>query len=231
MIDQFEDKKFRSATRGDIDLTAIGTAPEADDEPSPAEDSASSWYPFLVLTVGMAVVLGGIILLRVNAFLALLAAALVVSFMAGGSADSATGVTDPVVRVVEAFAGTTGAIGIVIALAAVIGEALMRSGAADRIVRTFLAVLGEKRSATAMMSSGFVLSVPVFFDTAFYLLVPLARSLYRTTGRHYLKYLMAIGAGAVNQAIKAVAIARGYLQEDGLDVRVIRRELRDSPEQ
>ena len=28
----------------------------------------------------------------------------------------------------------------------------------------------------------------------------------------------AIGAGAVNQAIKAVAIARGYLQEDGLDV-------------
>lgn len=28
----------------------------------------------------------------------------------------------------------------------------------------------------------------------------------------------AIGAGAVNQAIKAVAIARAYLQEDGLDV-------------
>jgi GntP family gluconate:H+ symporter len=85
----------------------------------------------------------------------------------------------------------------VIALAAVIGEALMRSGAADRIVRSFLAVLGEKRAGTAMMSSGFVLSVPVFFDTAFYLLVPLARSLYRTTGRHYLKYLLAIACGAV----------------------------------
>jgi len=28
----------------------------------------------------------------------------------------------------------------------------------------------------------------------------------------------AIGAGAVNQTIKAVAIARKYLQEDGLDV-------------
>ena len=46
-----------------------------------------------------------------------------------------------------------------------------------------------------MMGSGFVLSVPVFFDTAFYLLVPLARSLYKTTGRHYLKYLVAIAAG------------------------------------
>ena len=30
--------------------------------------------------------------------------------------------------------------------------------------------------------------------------------------------VQAIGAGAVNQAVKAVAIARGYLQEDGLHV-------------
>lgn len=30
--------------------------------------------------------------------------------------------------------------------------------------------------------------------------------------------VQAIGAGAVNQAVKAVAIARGFLQEDGLDV-------------
>ena len=30
--------------------------------------------------------------------------------------------------------------------------------------------------------------------------------------------VQAIGAGAVNQAVKAVAISRGYLQEDGLDV-------------
>ncbi len=146
----------------------------------------------------MAVVLGGIVLFKVNAFLSLLAAALLVSFMVAGSPpDSATALRDPVVRVVDAFASTVGAIGIVIALAAVIGESMMRSGAADRIVRTFLAALGEKRAATAMMSSGFVLSVPVFFDTAFYLLVPLARSLYRTTGRHYLKYLLAIGCGAV----------------------------------
>ena len=30
--------------------------------------------------------------------------------------------------------------------------------------------------------------------------------------------VQAIGAGAVNQAVKAVAIARGYLSEDGIDV-------------
>jgi GntP family gluconate:H+ symporter len=74
---------------------------------------------------------------------------------------------------------------------------MMDSGAADRIVRAFLSVLGEKRSSTALMASGFVLSIPVFFDTVFYLLVPLARSMHRRTKKHYLKYAMAIVAGGV----------------------------------
>lgn len=30
--------------------------------------------------------------------------------------------------------------------------------------------------------------------------------------------VQAIGAGAVNQAVKASAIARGYLREDGIDI-------------
>lgn len=35
---------------------------------------------------------------------------------------------------------------------------------------------------------------------------------------HHRAEVQAIGAGAVNQAIKAVAIARGYLAEDHIDV-------------
>jgi stage V sporulation protein S len=30
--------------------------------------------------------------------------------------------------------------------------------------------------------------------------------------------VQAIGAGAVNQAVKAIAISRGYLEEDGIDI-------------
>src|SRR3989441_258065 len=72
----------------------------------------------------------------------------------------------------------------------------MDSGAADRIVRAFLAWLGVERGATALCATGYVLSIPVFFDTVFYLLVPLARSMYGRTNRNYLKYLLAIAAGA-----------------------------------
>jgi GntP family gluconate:H+ symporter len=100
-----------------------------------------------------------------------------------------------IARVAEAFGRTAGSIGIVIALAAVIGKAMMDSSAADRVVQAFLRLLGEKRAGSALMASGLVLSVPVFFDTVFYLLVPLARSMHRRTGREYLKYLMAITAG------------------------------------
>src|SRR5207248_4771962 len=62
--------------------------------------------------------------------------------------------------------------------------------------RAFLAWLGIERAATALCATGYVLSIPVFFDTVFYLLVPLARSMHGRTNRNYLKYLLAIAAGA-----------------------------------
>ena len=80
-------------------------------------------------------------------------------------------------------------------MAAIIGVTMMGSGAADRIVQGFTRMLGQERGGTALSASGFVLSIPVFFDTVFYLLIPLARSMYRQRGHSYLKYIMAITAG------------------------------------
>jgi gluconate transporter len=146
-------------------------------------------HPLLILVIGLAVVVGAIVVVRLNAFLALVGAALVVSVLAPGAVDQ------KVVRVAEALGATAGNIAIVIAMAAVVGQCMMESGAADRIVRAFLSLLGERRAGAALSASGFVLAIPVFFDTVFYLLVPLARSLFRRTGRNYLKYIMAICAG------------------------------------
>ena len=145
--------------------------------------------PFLILAVGVAVVLVLILGFKINAFLALLTAAVTVSLMSPGELDT------KIARVAEAFGSTAASVGIVIALAAIIGTCLLESGAADRIVRAFMNALGVERSPFALLSSGYVLAVPVFFDTVFYLLVPLARSFYRSTGKNYLKCLLAIAAG------------------------------------
>ena len=146
-------------------------------------------YPLLVLAVGVATVLALILVLRVNAFIALLSAAFVVSALSPGE------VGQKIARVAEAFGDTAGAVGIVIAFASVIGATMMKSGAADRIVRAFTSALGEDRAPWVLLGSGYTLSIPVFFDTVFYLLVPLARSFYRRTQRNYLLCLLAIAAG------------------------------------
>jgi len=147
------------------------------------------WKPLAIMIMGVAVVLGAIIFGKINAFLAMITAAILVSLCAPGP------IADKVERVARSFGGLCGSIGIVIAMAAVIGKCMLDSGAADRIVRAFVRLLGERRASWALMASGFILAIPVFFDTVFYLLVPLARSLHRRTRVEYLKYLMAIVAG------------------------------------
>jgi len=147
-------------------------------------------HPLVILLIGIVTVIGLIIVLRVNAFVALITAAMVVSLLSPGT------MATKIARVADAFGSTAAKIGVVIALAAVIGKCLMDSGAADRIVRAFQRLLGEKRASVALLSSGFVLSMPVFFDTVFYLLVPLARSLWRRTRKDYVLYVTAISAGA-----------------------------------
>ncbi len=148
--------------------------------------------PLWILLIGIATVLSLILVFRVHAFLALITSAMLVGLL-----SAEVPMEQKIARVAESFGVAAGKIGIVIAFAAVIGKCLMDSGAADRIVRAFLSVLGERRAQWALLLSGYILSVPVFFDTVFYLLVPLARATRIRTGRGYILYILAITAGGV----------------------------------
>ncbi len=101
----------------------------------------------------------------------------------------------PILRVTNAFGSGAGKLAILIVAASIIGYCLLHSGAADQVVRSFLSVLGEKASPAAFALSGFVLAIPVFFDTVFLLMIPLAKSLYHRTGRNYLLCVLAIVVG------------------------------------
>ena len=147
-------------------------------------------HPILILVLSIAVVVLLIIRFRLHAFLSLIIAAMTVGLL-----SDKVPITDVMSEATRVFGEVCGSIGVVIALAAVIGHCLMESGAADRITRRLVAVLGEKRSSLSMLTSGYVVSVPVFFDTVFYLLIPLARALRVRTGKNYLLYTMAICAG------------------------------------
>ena len=147
-------------------------------------------HPLAILAIAIAVVFVLILRLKINAFIALITAATTVGIL---SPNVSFGEVMPAVA--GEFGSVCASIAIVIALAALIGQCLMESGAADKIVRVFVRALGEKHASLSLLSSGYVLSVPVFFDTVFYLLVPLARAMRVRMGKNYLLFLMAISAG------------------------------------
>lgn len=99
-------------------------------------------------------------------------------------------------RVAYGFGETCRKIGLLIALAAVIGCCLLESGAALRIVDAARNACGEERAPLAFAASGFFVGIPVFFDTVFYLLMPLAKAMRIKTGKNYLLYVMSIVVGA-----------------------------------
>lgn len=160
--------------------------------PSPVLAQASAW-PFVVLAISVGFIVIAITKLRMHAFVALICAALLAGWLtSGGDLSRMVGAIG---QVSAGFGSTAAGVGLVIALAAIIGMCLMDSGAADQIVRRFMKIFGEKRAGWALMASGFLLSIPVFFDTVFFLLIPLARMLAIRTGKNYMFYVLAIGGG------------------------------------
>jgi len=166
--------------------------------------------PFFILLVGIIIVVGGIIGLRLHAFLALLIAAIVVALLTPASAIEtfalSKGVSDEVAfqmsdwhvgkRVAIAFGETCGKIGILIAMAAIIGKCMLESGAAEKIIRSLIKMTGVKNAPLSFLGGSFFLGIPVFFDTVFYLMIPLAKAMANKLGKNYLLLVLAVTAGA-----------------------------------
>jgi GntP family gluconate:H+ symporter len=98
-------------------------------------------------------------------------------------------------RIADGLGSTLTKIALLIAMASIIGKCLMDSGGAERIVLSIAKAVGEKRLPLAFIGSGFTLSIPVFFDTVFYLLIPLGKAMRVKTGKNYLLYVLTIIAG------------------------------------
>ena len=146
--------------------------------------------PLGILAIALAIVIGGVLVFRLHPFFVLVAAAFAVAVLIPDAELSAGEL------VAEGFGKTARGIGIVVAMAAILGSCLSAAGAATQIVGALQRLLGERRTPLALMASGFVLGIPMFADTPFFLLLPLARAACQRTGRHYLLSLMAIVAGA-----------------------------------
>ena len=152
---------------------------------SPADPSAL----LLVTLFGVALVVLLIIWLKVPAFIALAVASLGVGLAA----------RMPLADIPRAFqqgvGDTLGFIAMVIGLGTIIGKLLAESGGAVVVSSALVRALGAQRLDWALMLSGFIIGLPVFFQVGLVLLAPVLFTLARQTGTPMLRLGIPLIAG------------------------------------
>lgn len=117
---------------------------------------------------------------KLNPFITLLVTSLGLGMAAGM----------PIATLVHSFetgvGATLGHIAVVVGLGTMLGKMMAESGGADQIAQTLIRLFGEKRVHWAMMLIGLVVGLPAFFEVGFVLLIPIAFTVTRRTGKSLL---------------------------------------------
>lgn len=108
-----------------------------------------------------------IIRFQVHAFVAMMLVSILVALVAGMPT------ADIVPTLIQGMGGTLGSVAILVALGAMLGRVIEVSGGAGSLAHRFTAWLGPKRVPAALTAAALVLSIPVFFDVGFIILVPI----------------------------------------------------------
>ncbi len=139
--------------------------------------------------IGIAVLLFLILKLRIHAFIALLIGSITVGLIAGLNAE------EVIQTVKDGMGGTLGFVATVVGLGAMFSAILESSGGTKAIANFMISKFGIKNAPTAMVISGFLIAIPVFFDVAFIILVPMIYALQRKTKKSLLLYAIPLLAG------------------------------------
>ncbi len=143
----------------------------------------------LAVFVGVTVLLFLILKFKIHAFASLLIASIVVGLIAG--LDSLAIMN----TIKEGMANTLGFVATVVGLGAMFGAILEHSGGAKVIASFLLKKFGVERAPAAMAIAGFIVAIPVFFEVAFILLLPMIYALQRQTKKSLLIYALPLLAG------------------------------------
>ncbi len=143
------------------------------------------------VVIGLVVAIGLILYMvtrtKIHVFPAMIIGALAAGLVAGLPSAEVLG------AIKSGFGGTLGSIGIIIGFGVMMGAIFEVSGAAKRMALSFIKLLGKGKEDVAMMITGFIVSIPVFCDSAFVVLSPLSKSLSRNTGRSLTTISCALG--------------------------------------
>lgn len=146
---------------------------------------------FIVFTIVLSIALLIFLTVKVklHPFFALTISAFFFGIVAGHS----------IPEIIDAYSnglgGTISGIGVVIAIGTVMGALLEHSGAAETMADTILRITGKKNADIGLAVTGYFVSIPVFCDSAFVLLSPLAKRISKDSGNSMTTMAVALAMG------------------------------------
>ncbi|MCC5939560.1 MAG: gluconate transporter [Lunatimonas sp.] len=146
-------------------------------------------YLFIITSLSILLLLVLVMKLKVHAFISLLLASTFVGLASGMP------FMDLITNLQKGMGDILGFITIVVGLGAILGKLLEVSGGAQTLAHFIIKGFGEKRTTWALMLTGFIVSIPVFLDVGFIILIPLIYALTKKSGLSMLHYAIPLLAG------------------------------------
>ena len=143
------------------------------------------------LVVGVVILILLVTMSKLPAFVAIIVSALLVAVIGGVPGGVIPGI------IAAGFGGTLGTIGIIIGFGVIMGKIFEVSGAAERMARTFIKLFGKGREELALTLTGFIVSIPIFCDSAFVILFPITKAISQKTRKNLVVLAGALAMGLV----------------------------------
>jgi Gnt-I system high-affinity gluconate transporter len=153
--------------------------------------------PLLIVLLGITLLLVLILVFKINSFLAFVIVSLAVGLAEGLTIDSA------IDSIENGIGNTMSFLVLILVLGSMLGKLVSESGAAQRITMKMVNAFGLKHIQLALMLTGFIVGVSLFYDVGFFIMIPLVFTVAATTGLP----LLYVGL----PMLAALSVTHGYL--------------------
>lgn len=153
--------------------------------------------PLVVISLGILFLFLLIIVLRLNAFIAFILVSIAIGMGQGMELNA-------IVSSIEKGIGNTlGFLVMILGLGAMLGKLVAESGAAQKITNGLIALFGIKNTRTAVMLTGFIVGITMFYSVGFVILVPLVFTVASATGLSLISIALPM--------LAALSVTHGFL--------------------
>lgn len=153
--------------------------------------------PLAIVSLGILFLFLFIVFFRFNAFIAFILVALGIGMGQGMALEALVDSLE------KGIGNTLGFLVLILGFGAMLGKLVAESGAAQQITNGLIRIFGVKNTRTAVMLTGFIVGITMFYSVGFVILVPLVFTVASATG------LSLIGVGL--PMLAALSVTHGFL--------------------